>query len=74
MSKNETVRPRIREISPTSMYGEVYGGILMNLAVTLHSFQIVIGCRLSVERVYCDKTTANRITGFHHKAAKGLNC
>ena len=40
------------------------------------SSAIVIRCRLSIimTRVYCDKTTANRITLFHWKAAKGLNC
>ena len=26
MSKRKTVRPRVREISPVSIYGEVYGG------------------------------------------------
>ena len=26
MSKRETVRPGVREISPVSIYGEVYGG------------------------------------------------
>ena len=25
MSKRKTVRPRVREISPVSIYGEVYG-------------------------------------------------
>jgi len=26
MSKRKTVRPGVREISPVSIYGEVYGG------------------------------------------------
>jgi len=26
MSKRKTVRPKVREISPVSIYGEVYGG------------------------------------------------
>ena len=26
MSKSKTVRPGVREISPVSIYGEVYGG------------------------------------------------
>jgi len=30
----------------------------------LQSSAIVIRCRLSVTLVYCDKTTANRITWF----------